>query len=80
MAKRISVYVERYKLLPNAPLGGGPGRSREQELLILVDATWKVWRKHKFVTPMAFDIKGTLSSVDRTVSGEFLGKLIMTLE
>jgi hypothetical protein len=78
MARRLSIYVERYSLLPNRQFGGIPGRYTEQELLILV-AIWKVWRKHKVVTLMAFAIKGTFNSVDRTVLGQSPGEFGITL-
>jgi hypothetical protein len=38
MARRLSYYAEKYKLLPDTQFGDRPGRSTEQALLILVNS------------------------------------------
>ena len=58
MAKRLSYYAEKYRLLPDTQFGGRPGRSTEQALLILANSIDRALRKHKVLTLLAFDIKG----------------------
>jgi hypothetical protein len=63
VAKRLSYYVETYKLLPDTQFGGRSGRNAEQALLILSNAINRAWMKSKVVTLIAFDGKGAFNGV-----------------
>ena len=65
MAKRLSYYAEKYRLLPDTQFGGRPGRSTEQALLILANSIDRALRKHKVLTLLAFDIKGAFNGVSK---------------
>ncbi|KAI2740893.1 hypothetical protein DTO013E5_8372 [Penicillium roqueforti] len=65
MAQRLSYVAEKHSLLPNSQFGGRPGRTTEQALLVLSSAIDKAWYKHKVVTLIAFDLKGTFNGINK---------------
>lgn len=67
IARRLSYYVENYRLLPETQFGGRPGRTTEQALLILTNAIHRAWLKNKVVTLVAFDLKGAFNGVKANV-------------
>ena len=65
IARRLSYYAEKYKLLPDTQFGGRPGRSTEQALLILANAIDVALRKHRVLTLVSFDLKGAFNRVNK---------------
>jgi hypothetical protein len=65
VARRLSLYAEKYGLLPDTQFGGRPGRSTEQALLILASTIDKALRKSKVLTLVAFDLKGAFNAVSK---------------
>jgi Reverse transcriptase (RNA-dependent DNA polymerase) len=63
IAKRLSYYAERYRLLPDTQFGGRLGRTTEQALLVLASAIDQALLKDKVVTLVAFDLKGAFNGV-----------------
>src|ERR1700712_2277321 len=65
VARRLSYYAEKFKLLPDTQFGGRPGRTTEQALLILTNAIDRAWLKSKMITLVAFDLKGAFNGVNK---------------
>jgi hypothetical protein len=57
MARRLSIWAENHKLLPDTQFGGRRGRNTEQALLVLANAIDRAWQRSKVVTLIAFDLK-----------------------
>ncbi|KAI3033203.1 hypothetical protein CBS76997_11321 [Aspergillus niger] len=66
MARRLSYWAERFKLLPDKQFGGRPGRNIEQALLVLANAPYRAWERSRVVTLIAFDLKGAFNGVHQT--------------
>lgn len=66
MARRLSYWAEKYKLLPDTQFGGRPGRNTEQALLVLTNAVDRAWVRSRVVTLIAFDLKGAFNGVSKT--------------
>ncbi|GCB25864.1 probable RNA-directed DNA polymerase from transposon X-element [Aspergillus awamori] len=66
MARRLSYWAERFKLLPDTQFGGRPGRNTEQALLVLANAVYRAWERSRVVTLIAFDLKGAFNEVHQT--------------
>ncbi|KAI3040862.1 hypothetical protein CBS147352_9731 [Aspergillus niger] len=66
MARRLSYWAERFKLLPDTQFGGRPGRNTEQALLVLANAVYRAWERSRVVTLIAFDLKGAFNGVHQT--------------
>lgn len=66
VARRLSYYAEKYKLLPDTQFGGRPGRTTEQALLVLANAIDQAWLRGRVVTLIAFDLKGAFNGVKAT--------------
>src|ERR1700677_1035559 len=49
VAKRLSYWAEKHKLIPDTQFGGRAGRTTEQALLILANAVDRAWTKSKMV-------------------------------
>ena len=69
MARRLSYWAEKHKLLPDTQFGGRSGRSTEQALLVLANAIDQAWLRDKVVTLVAFDTKGALNGVNKNHAG-----------
>ena len=65
VARRLSYYAEKYKLLPDTQFGGRPGRTTEQALLILANPIDQAWLRNSAVTLKAFDLKGAFNGVNK---------------
>ena len=74
MARRLSYFAEKYKLLPDTQFGGRPGRTTEQALLVLANAIDQAWLRNRVVTLVAFDLKGAFNGVNKTVLDARLGQ------
>jgi endonuclease/exonuclease/phosphatase (EEP) superfamily protein YafD len=66
VARRLSYYAEKRKLLPDTQFGGRPGRTTEQALLVLANAIDQAWLRGRVVTLIAFDLKGAFNGVKPT--------------
>ncbi|KAI2926650.1 hypothetical protein CBS147321_11275 [Aspergillus niger] len=65
IARRLSYWAEKYKLLPDTQFGGRPGRNTEQALLVLANAVDRAWVRSRVVTLIAFDLKGAFNGVNK---------------
>lgn len=67
IARRLLYWAESRRLPSETQVGGRPGRSTEQALLVLVNAVGRTWLqlRSRAVTPTAFDLKGALNGVNK---------------
>jgi hypothetical protein len=65
MARSLSYWAEKYKLLPDTQFGGRPGWNTFQAVLVLANAVDQAWVRFRVFTLIGFDLKGALNRVNK---------------